>query len=84
MEVITGASCSTMKLEVYGKDDGLVCTLTDNDHLLGSYQIDDGMRLHVSYAMVSVVIFTTLLSFESLSCLLIVDYLKGFNAISGD
>ena len=48
LEVITGAACGSMKIEVFGKDDRLVCTLTDNDSMLGSFQIDDGMRLHVS------------------------------------
>lgn len=36
-----------MELEIYDKDDKLVCQLTNNDALLGSYPIDDGMRLHV-------------------------------------
>ncbi len=37
-----------MTLEVYDKDDKLVCTLSDDNALLGSYQVDDGMRINVS------------------------------------
>lgn len=47
LELMTGASCQTMKLECYDKDNKLVCTLTDDKALVGSYPIDDGMRLHV-------------------------------------
>ncbi|KAL1131896.1 hypothetical protein AAG570_011507 [Ranatra chinensis] len=36
-----------MVLRVYDKDDKIVCILSNNDALLGSFQIDDGMRLHV-------------------------------------
>ena len=46
--MITGASAGSMKLEVYNSKDKLVCTLDNNDALLGSYPIDDGMRIHVS------------------------------------
>ncbi|ELU07644.1 hypothetical protein CAPTEDRAFT_180954 [Capitella teleta] len=46
LELITGASAASMKLEVYNNDDKLVCVLNDNEALLGSYQIDDGMRIH--------------------------------------
>lgn len=44
---MTGASCQTMKIETYDKDNKLVCSLTDDNALLGSYPVDDGMRLHV-------------------------------------
>lgn len=36
-----------MKIEAYDKDNKLVCTLADDNALLGSYPIDDGMRFHV-------------------------------------
>lgn len=36
-----------MKLELYTHDDKFVCEMSDNDALLGSYPVDDGMRLHV-------------------------------------
>lgn len=48
LEMLTGASAATMKLEVYEKDsEKLVCRLEDDNALLGSFPIDDGMRLHV-------------------------------------
>ena len=37
-----------MKLEVYDKENKLVCKLDNDDALLGSHQVDDGMRIHVS------------------------------------
>lgn len=45
---MTGGSISTMKLAVFDKDDKLICSLNNDDSLLGAYPIDDGMRLHVS------------------------------------
>lgn len=36
-----------MELEVYNKENKLVCSLSNNDSLIGAYPIDDGMRLHV-------------------------------------
>jgi len=36
-----------MKVEVYDKNDKLVCKLEEGQRLLGSYPIDDGMRIHV-------------------------------------
>lgn len=47
LELVAGAACSSMIVEVYGKDDKLICRLDDNDALVGSYPIDDGVRLHV-------------------------------------
>lgn len=37
-----------MTIKVYDRDDQLVCSLDDNNALVGSYPIDDGLRLHVS------------------------------------
>jgi tubulin-folding cofactor B len=47
LEMITGAMAGDMNLEVYTKENALVCILAHNDSLLGSYPIDNGMRLHV-------------------------------------
>lgn len=44
---MTGASCQTMQIEVYDKDNKLVCTLSDDAALLGSFPLENGMRLHV-------------------------------------
>ena len=53
LELVTGAASGSMVLEIYNKDDKLVCTLDNDDALLGSYQIDDGMRLHVSLFVIT-------------------------------
>lgn len=37
-----------MSLEVYDPDDKLICFLNDNDALLGSFNIEDNYRIHVS------------------------------------
>ncbi|XP_076296586.1 tubulin-binding cofactor B [Lasioglossum baleicum] len=47
LELITGANPATMVVEVFDKNDRLVCTLNNGQQLLGSYPIDDGMRIHV-------------------------------------
>ncbi|RZC36572.1 tubulin-folding cofactor B [Asbolus verrucosus] len=47
LELITGGNCNTMQIEVYDKDNKLVCTLAENNALLGSFPLEDGMRLHV-------------------------------------
>lgn len=47
LELLTGGNPHTMKLEVYDKNDKLVCELNEGQRLLGSYPIDDGMRIHV-------------------------------------
>jgi len=48
LELVTGAACTTMIIDVYNKEDVVVCRLDNNDALIGSYPIDDGMRLHVT------------------------------------
>jgi len=45
LELVTGAFAATMKLSVH-KEDKLICHLDNDDALLGSYQVDDGMTLH--------------------------------------
>lgn len=47
LELITGIPCGSMRLEVYSEDNKLTCQLDNGQALLGSYQIDNGMRLHV-------------------------------------
>lgn len=47
LELMTGASSSTMQLEAYDKNDKLICKISNEDALLGSFPIDSGMRLHI-------------------------------------
>lgn len=49
LELFTGAQAGTMTIKVFNKDDELVCVLDNDNALLGSYPIDDGMRFHVSF-----------------------------------
>lgn len=46
LEVLTGGNANTMRLELYSGDK-LVGKLENNAALLGSYPIEDGMRIHV-------------------------------------
>lgn len=46
--LLTGADVSSMKLELYNKENKLVCPLDNDGALLGSYPIEDGMRIHVN------------------------------------
>jgi len=49
LELITGANAGSMTINVHDEKSGgaKVCALTDDGALLGSYPVDDGMRLHV-------------------------------------
>lgn len=47
LELLTGGSPTTMKLKLYDKKNNFVCDIEDDEKLLGSYPIDDGMRIHV-------------------------------------
>lgn len=49
LELITGASAATMEIFVHDekRNGALVCALTSESALLGSYPVDSGMRLHV-------------------------------------
>ncbi|XP_058797336.1 tubulin-folding cofactor B-like [Phymastichus coffea] len=47
LELLVGCQSKAMKLEVYNKNDDVVCKLNENDRALGSYPIQDGMRIHV-------------------------------------
>jgi len=48
LELLTGGNPVTMTIEVYDKNDKLICRLEEEQRLLGSYPIDDGMRIHVN------------------------------------
>ena len=48
MELVTGATATNIQLQLFGKDDKFVCDLDNNDALLGSYPVDEDMRIHVS------------------------------------
>lgn len=47
LELISGGQAGNMKLKVYNTDNKLVCQLDNDEALLGSFQVDDGMVLHV-------------------------------------
>lgn len=49
LELITGVSAATMEVFVHDEKRGgaVVCSLSDDSALLGSYPVDSGMRLHV-------------------------------------
>ena len=53
LELVTGAFAQTMKLAVY-KEDKLICEISDNEALLGSFPIEDGMVLHAEDESVTV------------------------------
>lgn len=46
LEIVTGGSADTMELELFNGNK-LVSLLTQNDAVLGSYPIEDGMRINV-------------------------------------
>ncbi|XP_005089073.1 tubulin-folding cofactor B [Aplysia californica] len=46
LELVTGAFAQTMKLSVLNSENKLICQLDNDDALLGSYPVDDGMTLH--------------------------------------
>eukprot|EP01136_Pigoraptor_vietnamica_P007999 Opistho-1_new@42799 len=47
LELITGSTAGYMSLQLFDKKDGLVCTLSDDNAMLGAYPVQDFMRLHV-------------------------------------
>lgn len=61
LELLTGGNASTMKIELYTKDNICVGTCDNDEACLGSYAIHDEMRLHV------VDIFAQRKEFEDLS-----------------
>lgn len=46
LEIITGGNSATMQLELFNGDK-FISKLTNNDSMIGSYPIEDGMRIHV-------------------------------------
>ena len=48
LELITGAMTQSMDLELYDKENKLICKLENDDASLRAYNVSDGMRLHVS------------------------------------
>ncbi|XP_076811489.1 tubulin-folding cofactor B-like [Clavelina lepadiformis] len=47
LELITGSMSQYMELEVYSEDNKFLFKLDDRERMIGSYQIDDGMRINV-------------------------------------
>lgn len=48
LELLTGASASGVTLELYDKSDQLLTRIEDDNALLGSLPVEDGMRIHVN------------------------------------
>ena len=48
LELVTGGSATTMRLSLFDKQDQFVCYMDSETALLGSFPVDEGMRLHVS------------------------------------
>ncbi|KAK8741564.1 hypothetical protein OTU49_002269, partial [Cherax quadricarinatus] len=49
LELVTGASAGSMILEVFDDNDKLVCTLNGDDSaLLGSFNVEENYRIHVT------------------------------------
>ncbi|XP_011496659.1 PREDICTED: tubulin-folding cofactor B [Ceratosolen solmsi marchali] len=48
LELLIGCRSNAMNLEVYNKNDDIVCKPNDISNYLGSYPIDNGMRVHVT------------------------------------
>eukprot|EP00050_Salpingoeca_kvevrii_P022987 m.135921 g.135921 ORF g.135921 m.135921 type:complete len:241 (+) comp9897_c0_seq1:1349-2071(+) len=47
LELITGAGAGYQDLRLFDADNNEICALSDNDAMLGSYPIEDYMRIHV-------------------------------------
>ncbi|XP_063621930.1 tubulin-folding cofactor B [Cydia splendana] len=47
LELVTGGNATTMKLKLFDSKNNYVCDIDNDNALLGSYPIDDGMRIHV-------------------------------------
>ncbi|XP_030256983.1 tubulin-folding cofactor B isoform X1 [Sparus aurata] len=48
LEMVIGASASSMDLELFSVTDKFLQKMDDNDALLGSYAVDDDSRIHVT------------------------------------
>eukprot|EP01137_Pigoraptor_chileana_P022989 Opistho-2@88582 len=47
LELITGSTAGYMRLQLHDRKDAVVCTLHDDNAMLGAYPVEDYMRLHV-------------------------------------
>ncbi|XP_038075221.1 tubulin-folding cofactor B-like [Patiria miniata] len=47
LEMVTGSVSASMELQLFNKDGQLVVIMSDDNALLGSYPVEDGMRIHV-------------------------------------
>jgi len=47
LELISGGTAGGMKITAFDKEDKLICELSDSNALLGSFPLDDGVRLHI-------------------------------------
>ena len=47
LELITGGNSGNMRITAFTKEDKLICELSDPHALLGSFPLDDGVRLHI-------------------------------------
>lgn len=47
LELVTGGSAVTMKIKLYDNKNNFVCDIANDEALLGSYPVEDGMRIHI-------------------------------------
>ncbi|XP_072047355.1 tubulin-folding cofactor B-like [Amphiura filiformis] len=47
LEVIVGSAAPAMELQLFSRDNQLIVVMSDDSALLGSYPVEDGMRIHV-------------------------------------
>ena len=45
--MVKGGTAGGMKITAFDKEDKLICELSDSNALLGSFPLDDGVRLHI-------------------------------------
>lgn len=51
LELITGCSAMTMEIQLLDTGGKFLCTLNNEDALLGAYPVDDNMSLHVGTSL---------------------------------
>ena len=47
LELITGGNSGSMHITAFTKEDKLICEISDPNAMLGSFPLDDGVRLHI-------------------------------------
>ena len=47
LELITGGNSGSMDITAFTKEDKLICEISDPNAMLGSFPLDDGVRLHI-------------------------------------